>query len=113
MLQSFSEVELSPLNMPEEEILATKVMIPSNKSYLLLCACSVICFCYKIVILQRFVEVKALLSLCFQVIYIRRKIRPVYIGSCACVVKIFVKCSLEYLSVVHHTRRHPPTINIM
>ena len=38
------------------------------------CACSVICFCYKIVILQRFVEVKALLSLCFQVIYIRRKI---------------------------------------
>ena len=39
--------------------------------------------------------------------------RPVYIGSCACVVKIVVKCSFEYLSVVHHTRRHPQTINIM
>ena len=39
--------------------------------------------------------------------------RPVYIGSCACVVKIVVKCSFEYLSVVHHTRRHPMTINIM
>ena len=39
--------------------------------------------------------------------------RPVYIGSCACVVKIVVKCSFEYLSVVHHTRRHPTTINIM
>ena len=32
--------------------------------------------------------------------------RPVYFGSCACVVKIAVKCSFEYLSVVHHTRRH-------
>ena len=39
--------------------------------------------------------------------------RPVYIGSCACVVKIVVKCSFEYLSVVYHTRRHPKTINIM
>ena len=39
--------------------------------------------------------------------------RPVYIGSCACVVKIVVKCSFEYLSVVHHTCRHPMTINIM
>ena len=41
------------------------------------------------------------------------KTRPAYIGSCACVVKIVVKCSFEYLSVVHHTRRHPQTINIM
>ena len=36
--------------------------------------------------------------------------RPVYIESCACVVKNVVKCKFEYLSVVHHTRRHsPPT----
>ena len=39
--------------------------------------------------------------------------RPVYIGRCACVVKIVVKCSFEYLSVVHHTCRHPQTVNIM
>ena len=45
---------------------------------------------------------------CHNLIYIR----PVYIGSCACVVKIVVKCSFEYLSVVHHTRRHPTTINM-
>ena len=30
----------------------------------------------------------------------REDFRPVYIGSCACVVKIVVKCSFEYLSVV-------------
>ena len=33
--------------------------------------------------------------------------RPVYIESCACVVKDAVKCSFECLSVVHHTcRKH-------
>ena len=31
--------------------------------------------------------------------------RPVYIESCACVVKNVFKCSFEYLSVVHHSRR--------
>ena len=31
--------------------------------------------------------------------------RPVYIESCACVVKDAVKCSFECLSVVHHTCR--------
>ena len=31
--------------------------------------------------------------------------RPVYIESCACVVKDTVKCSFECLSVVHHTCR--------
>ena len=29
--------------------------------------------------------------------------RPVYIESCACVVKDAVKCSFECLSVAHHT----------
>ena len=38
--------------------------------------------------------------------------RPVYIGSCACVVKIVVKCSFEYLSVVHHTRHHPRQLTL-
>ena len=32
-------------------------------------------------------------------------LRPVYIESCACVVKDAVKCSFECLSVVHHTCR--------
>ena len=33
--------------------------------------------------------------------------RPVYIESCACVVKDAVKCSFECLSVVHHScRKH-------
>ena len=30
--------------------------------------------------------------------------RPVYIESYACVVKDAVKCSFEYISVVHYTR---------
>ena len=33
----------------------------------------------------------------------RNVYRPVYIESCACVVKDAVKCSFECLSVVHHT----------
>ena len=32
--------------------------------------------------------------------------------SCACVVKNVVKCSFEYLSVVHHTRRHSRQHNV-
>ena len=30
-------------------------------------------------------------------------VRPVYIEICTCVVKDALKCSFEYLSVVHHT----------
>ena len=38
--------------------------------------------------------------------------RPVYIESCACVVKNVVKCSFGYLSVVHHTRRYSRQHNV-